>query len=161
DAGRTFAEAARLLKAEHPDKAELIDAYGARFDEMMPGPIAGSVEILADLKSSGVPLYSLTNFSAETYPPTFERFEFLRWFRGVLVSGEVGVIKPDPRIFELLLERFAIDPQRAVYIDDVAANVDAARPFGIHAIHFTTPAALRAELVEVRLLPRQPASSSR
>ena len=78
-----------------------------------------------------------------------------------MVSGEVGVIKPDPRIFELLLERFAIDPQRAVYIDDVAANVDAARPFGIHAIHFTTPAALRGELVELGLLPRRPASSSR
>src|SRR5215468_4056932 len=155
DAGRTFAEGARLLKAEHPDKAELIDAYCARFAEMMPGPIAGSVEILADLKSLGVPLYCLTNFSAETYPPTFERFEFLRWFRGVVVSGEVGVIKPDRRVFELLLERFAIDPKRAVYVDDVAANVDAARPFGIHAIQFTTPTALRVELIELGLLPRR------
>ena len=161
DAGRTFAEGARLLKAEHPDKAGLIDAYCTRFDEMMPGAITGSVDILADLKSSGARLYCLTNFSAETYPPTFERFEFLRWFRGVVVSGEVGVIKPHPRIFELLLERFAIDPQRAVYIDDVAANVGAARPFGIHAIHFTTPAELHAELVELGLLPQQPASSSR
>src|SRR3954452_17226513 len=102
---------------------------------MMPGPIAGSVEILAELRALGTSLYCLTNFSAETYPPTFERFEFLRWFRGVLVSGEVGVIKPDPRIFELLLKRFAINPKRAV-----AANVDAARPFGIHTVHFTTPA---------------------
>src|SRR6267143_2209514 len=101
DAGRTFAEGARLLKAEHPDKAELIDAYCARFDEMMPGPIAGSVEILAELKALGASLYCLTNFSAETYPPTFKRFEFLRWFRGVVVSGEVGVIKPDPRIFRI------------------------------------------------------------
>jgi 2-haloacid dehalogenase len=157
DAGRTFAEGTRLLKAEHPDKAELIDAYCARFDEMMPGPIAGSVEILADLKSLGAPLYCL----AETYPPTFERFEFLRWFRGVLVSGEVGIIKPDPGIFELLLERFAIDPKRAVYIDDVAANVDAARPFGIHPIHFTTPTTLRAELAELGLLPSQSPLSSR
>jgi 2-haloacid dehalogenase len=153
DAGRTFAEGARLLKTEHPDKADLIDAYCARFNEMMPGPIAGSVEILAELKALGTPLYCLTNFSAETYPPTFERFEFLRWFRGVLVSGAVGVIKPDPGIFELLLERFAIDPKRAVYIDDVAANVDAARPFGIHAIHFKTPTALRAEIAELGLLP--------
>jgi 2-haloacid dehalogenase len=161
DAGRTFAEGARLLKAEHPDKAELIDAYCARFDEMMPGPIAGSVEILAGLKSLGAPLYCRTNFSAETYPPTFERFEFLRWFRGVLVSGEVGIIKPDPRIFELLLERFAIDPKRAVYIDDVAANVDAARPFGIHAIHFTTPTTLRGELAELGLLPSQSTLASR
>src|SRR5215469_2971199 len=107
------------------------------------------------LISSGQPLYCLTNFSAETYPPTFQRFESLRWFRGVLVSGEVGVIKPDRHIFELLLERFAIDPKRAVYIDDAAANVDAARPFGIHAIHFTTATNLRAELTELGLLPSQ------
>ena len=161
DAGRSFAEGAHLLKRQHPDKAELIDAYGARFDEMMPGPIAGSVEILAELKALGGPLYCLTNFSAETYPPTFERFEFLRWFRGVLVSGEVGLIKPDPRIFESLLGRFAIDPKRAVYIDDVAANVDAARPFGIHAVHFTTPTTLRAELAELGLLPSQTTLPSR
>jgi 2-haloacid dehalogenase len=109
DAGRSFAEGARLLKADHPDKAELIDAYCARFDEMMPGPIAGSVKILGELKERGTPLYCLTNFSAETYPPTFERFEFLRWFNGILVSGQLGVIKPHPRIFELLIERFAID----------------------------------------------------
>jgi 2-haloacid dehalogenase len=119
---------------------------------MMPGPIAGTVEILAELKDRGRPLYGLTNFSAETYPPTFDRFGFLRWFDGTLVSGDVKLIKPDPRIFALLIERFAIDPHRAVYIDDVAANVVAARPFGIHAIQFTDPAILRAELVELGLL---------
>ncbi|SRR5258707_807539 len=153
DAGRSFAEGCRLLKGQHPDKAELIDAYGARFDEMMPGPIAGSVEILAELRDRGTRLYGLTNFSAETYPPTFERFRFLRWLEGVLVSGEVGVIKPDPRIYELLIERFGIDPHNTVYIDDVAANVAAARLFGIHGVHFTTPAALREELVGLGLLP--------
>jgi 2-haloacid dehalogenase len=153
DAGRSFAEGARLLKADHPGRAKLIDAYFARFDEMMPGPIAGTIDILAELRDRGTPLYGLTNFSAETYPGTFARFDFLRWFRGILVSGEVGFIKPDPRIFELLIERFAIDPRRAVYIDDVEANVIAARPFGIHAIHFTTPAALRSELAALGLLP--------
>jgi 2-haloacid dehalogenase len=153
DAGRSFSEGARLLKAEHPDKAELIDAYHARFDEMLAGPIAGSVEILAELRDRGVPLYGLTNWSAETYPAALERFAFLRWLRGILVSGEVEVIKPDPRIFALLIERFAIEPQRAVYIDDVEANVAAARPFGMHAIHFTTPAKLREELVGLGLLP--------
>jgi len=160
DAGRSFAEGARLLKAEHPEKAELIDAYFARFDEMMPGPIAGSVEILSELCDRGTPLYGLTNFSAETYAPTFERFEFLGWFRGILVSGEVGLIKPDPRIFELLIRRFAIDPRRTVYVDDVEANVIAARPFGIHAIHFTTAASLRAELVAFGLLPSRPVAAS-
>ena len=152
DAGRSFAEGARLLKAEHPDKAELIDAYGARFDEMMPGPIAGSVEILAELRARGTPLYLLSNFSAETFPPAFERFDFLRWFRAMVISGEVGVIKPDPRIYEILIERFAIDPHRAVYIDDVAVNAEAAGRFGIHGIQFTSPAALRAELAGLGLL---------
>jgi 2-haloacid dehalogenase len=152
DAGRSFAEGARLLKREHPDKAELIDAYGARFDEMMAGPIAGTVEIVAELRERDTPLYVLSNFSAETFPPAFERFDFLRWFRGLVISGEVGVLKPEPRIYEILLTRFAIDPHRAVYIDDVAANAEAARPFGIHGIHFTTPEALRAELFRLALL---------
>jgi 2-haloacid dehalogenase len=153
DAGRSFAEGARLLKAEYPDKAELIDAYGNRFDEMLAGPIPGSVEILAELRDRGIPLYGLTNWSAESYPAALQRFAFLRWFRGILVSGEVQVIKPEPRIFALLIERFAIEPQRAVYIDDVEANVAAARPFGIHAIQFTTPANLRQELAGLGLLP--------
>jgi 2-haloacid dehalogenase len=152
DAGRSFAEGARLLKLGHPDKAELIDAYGTRFDEMMTGPIVGVVEILAELRERDTPLYVLSNFSAETFPPAFERFDFLRWFRGMVISGEVGVIKPDPRIYEIMLARFAIDPYRAVYIDDVAANAEAARPFGIHGIHFTTPDALREELVRLALL---------
>ena len=152
DAGRSFAEGARLLKREHPQHAELIDAYGARFDEMMAGPIIGAVEILAELRERGIPLYILSNFSAETFAPAFERFDFLRWFRGMVISGEVGVIKPDPRIYEIMLARFAIDPHRAVYIDDVAANAEAARPFGIHDIHFTTPGALREELVRLALL---------
>jgi 2-haloacid dehalogenase len=157
DAGRSFAEGARLLKAEHPDKAELIDAYYSRFDEMIAGPIAGSVEILAELRDRGIPLYGLTNWSAETYPAARERFAFLRWFRGILVSGEIGVIKPDPRIFALLIERFAVEPRRAVYIDDVEANIAATRPFGIHAIHFTTPTRLREELVGLELLPSRTA----
>src|SRR5215475_9788026 len=161
DAGRSFAEGARLLKAAYPDQEELIDCYGARFDEMMPGPIAGSVEILAELRARGTLLYVLSNFSAETFPPTFKRFDFLRWFQGMVISGEVGVIKPDPRIYALLIERFAIDPRRAVYIDDVAANVAAARPFSIHAIHFTSPAALRTELAQLGLLPPDAALPSR
>jgi 2-haloacid dehalogenase len=152
DAGRSFAEGARLLKRQHPDKAELIDAYGARFDEMMAGSIAGTVEILAELRDRGAPLYGLTNWSAETYPLALKRFEFLGWFRGILVSGEVGATKPDPRIYALMLARFAIDPQRAVYIDDHAANAEAARRFGIHGIHFTTSDALRRELVRLALL---------
>jgi 2-haloacid dehalogenase len=105
DAGRTFAEGGRLLKAEHPDKAVLIDAYCARFHEMMPGPIAGSVEILAELKTLGTRLYCPTNFSAETYPATFERFEFLRWFR---VPRGRGVVVLQVRFVLVVAHRWTI-----------------------------------------------------
>ena len=152
DAGRTFAEGARLLKAQHPGQSALIDAYGARFAEMMPGPIEGTVAILQELRERGTPLYALTNFSAETYPPAFERFAFLRWFRGIVVSGEVGAIKPDPEIFRALLDTYRIDPRRAVFIDDVAANAEAASAFGLHGIRFTTPQALRSELAALGFL---------
>ncbi len=152
DAGRSLAEGVRTLKDLHPDKAELIDAFGTRQGEMLAGSIAGAVEILKELRDRDVPLYALSNWPAETFPLARQRFDFLGWFRGILVSGEIGAIKPEPRIYEVLLERFAIDPLSAVFIDDVAVNAAAARAFGIHAIHFTTPAALRAELAALGLL---------
>jgi len=152
DAGRSFAEAATLLKAQHADKAHLIDAFGARFDEMMAGPIAGSVDILGELRASGVKLYGLTNWSAETYPLALRRFDFLSWFRGVLVSGEVGLIKPDPDFYRLLFERFAIPPEEAVYIDDNPRNAAAATALGMHGIPFTEPETLRRELGSLGLL---------
>ncbi len=152
DAGRSFAEAAALLRAQHPHHAELIDAYGARFDEMMKGPIAGSVLILETLHRRGVPLFALSNWSRETFPLAQRRFEFLRLFRGMVISGEVGMVKPDPRIFEHLLERFAIAAGDAVYIDDNPRNAAAAGALGLHGIHFTEPEKLRRELEDLRLL---------
>lgn len=152
DAGRSFAEATALLTADHPEKADLIGAYFARWDEMLAGPIAGTVEILAELRGRAVPLYGLSNWSAETYPFALRRFDFLKWFRGVVVSGEVGLIKPDPRIYRLLLERHRIAPGDAIYIDDVKRNADAATALGLHGIHFTRPAALRQELESLGLL---------
>jgi 2-haloacid dehalogenase len=152
DAGRSFAEGAQILKNQHPDKAELIDAFGARQDEMMAGPIAGTVAILRELRDRGTPLYALSNWPAEGFAAARERFDFLGWFRGIAISGEIGAIKPQPRIYEVLMERFGIDPLSAIFIDDVEVNAAAARPFGMHAIQFTNPAALRAELVALGLL---------
>lgn len=152
DAGRTFAEGAALLKTRHPDKAALIDAYGARFDEMMTGAIAGSVAILDELHQRGVPLFALSNWSRETFPFAQKRFAFLERFQGIVISGEVGHVKPEAAIYRHLLERFAIDPARTVFIDDVAGNAEAAGAFGIHPIRFTSPAALRRELEDLRLL---------
>jgi 2-haloacid dehalogenase len=139
DAGRSLAEAIVMLCAEHPDKRALIEAWSLRFDEMMAGPIHGTVDILAALRERGVPLYALSNWSAETYPVAERRFNFLTWFRGVLISGREGMKKPDPRIFTLLLERFGFVADDAVYIDDSPHNVAAAEALGIRAVRFTGP----------------------
>jgi len=153
DAGRTFAEAMQELFPHHADKLELIEAFGKRFGEMVRGPIDGALEVLAELKERNVPLYALSNWSAETFPLQRERFEFLSWFDGIVISGSEGVIKPDPRIFRILLERYGVTPQSAVFIDDVAANADAASALGIHGIHFRSPEQLRRDLAQVGLLP--------
>jgi 2-haloacid dehalogenase len=152
DAGRSFTEACASLKLEHPSHAELIDAWFQRHAEMLAGPIPGTVEILAELRGRGVPLYALSNWSAETFPTALRQFDFLRWFQGILLSGEVRLMKPDPRIFQHFLETFAIDPAQAVYIDDVRANAEAATALGMHGIVFSDCGALRDELVKVGLL---------
>ena len=119
---------------------------------MLGGAIDGTVEILDALRRRAVPLYALSNWSAETFPHALRRFDFLSWFDGRVISGEVGLIKPDPRIYRLLLERHGIDAAEAVYVDDVARNAEAATALGLHGIHFTGPAALRRELAGLGLL---------
>ena len=153
DAGRSFAEATRALLPQHADKIELIEAFGKRFAELIAGPIDGTVAVLAELKAHGVPIYAITNWSAETFPPQRQRFAFLSWFDGIVVSGMEGVMKPHPRIFQILCERHRIVPQTAVFIDDVAANAAAASSLGIHGIHFRSPGQLRSELVALGVLP--------
>ena len=153
DAGRSFADAARELLPHHAEKLELIEAFGKRFDEMIAGAIQGSVDLLRELKERDVPLYAITNWSAETFPPQRARFPFLAWFDGIVVSGMEGVIKPDPRIFHVLFERYGVDPRASVFIDDVAGNATAAEALGIRGIHFRSPEQLRLELVAVGLLP--------
>jgi 2-haloacid dehalogenase len=152
DAGRPFAEACDSLKLQHPAHAHLIDAWFLRHGEMIAGPLPGTVDILADLRARGVALYALSNWSAETFPTALKRFEFLHWFQGILLSGEARLVKPDPRIFRLFFETFALDPAQAVFIDDVPVNVNAAAALGVHGIHFTDPSALRHELTEIGLL---------
>jgi 2-haloacid dehalogenase len=156
DAGRTFSEACASLKLEHPTHADLIDAWFLRQPEMVTGPIQGTVDILAELRARGVPLYALSNWSAETFPLSLKRFDFLRWFQGILLSGEVRLIKPDPRIFQLFLSTHAIDPAHAVYIDDLKPNIDAAAALGMRGILFTDPPTLRSELVNLGLLDPPP-----
>ena len=152
DAGRTFAEGCAILKKAHPEQSELIDAWFPRYEEMLGGPIDGSVAILSELRSSKTRLYALSNWSAETFPVARRLFPFLSWFEGVMLSGEVKLVKPDPRIFQLLFERYEIDPARAIYVDDHAENVEPARKLGMYGIHFNGPDLLRTELRSLGVL---------
>lgn len=152
DAGRSFAEGCASLKAIYPRDADLIDAWLERYDEMLAGPIQGTVDVLSELHSRRVGLFALSNWSAETFPFARKRFEFLKWFKGIMLSGEVGLIKPDTRIYELFFKTFAIDPAHAIYIDDLRPNVEVAESLGMHGILFTDPNSLRSELFRSGLL---------
>ncbi len=153
DEGKPFAQAVEERIRDFPDHADWLRAYHARWEDMLGGPIGGTVEILDALRQRGTPLYALTNWSAETFPRARARYDFLAWFRGIVVSGEVEKIKPDPAIFAHLTSDFGIEPAHAVFIDDNRDNVETARGLGFHAIHFTTPDALRADLAALGLLP--------
>jgi len=152
DRGRTFAEAEAGLIALHPDKEELITAWLRHFNEMILGPIAGTVEILHELHAHGTRLFALTNWSAETFRIASPRFDFLKLFEGIVVSGEEGLLKPDPGIYRLLLDRHGVSADQAVFIDDVAYNAAGATAMGIHGIVFTTPKQLRRDLAALCLL---------
>ena len=152
DAGRSFAEGCAELVREFPDARPLIEAWRERFDETLGGPIAGTVEILAALRERGVPLYALSNWWAETFPIARARFDFLGWFDGIVISGEFGAAKPDPRIFAHLLDTYGLRADATVFIDDLPANVAAAAAAGMQPILFTDPVALRASLRELDLL---------
>ncbi len=146
DAGRSWAHATALLKSEYPNQEPMIDAFHQRWPEMIAGAIEGTVSILHDLKDAGVPLFALTNWSSETFPVALERFHFMKWFQGIVVSGQERLIKPDPQIYLALIARYGLRPENTIYIDDNICNVAAASVLGMHGIHFTIPAALRRDL---------------
>jgi len=151
DRGRPWAQAIAELSAVHPDKAELIAAYRGRWHEMLKGPIDGTVAILEALHAAEVPLYALTNWSAETYPIAEELYGFLGLFRGVVVSGRIGLIKPDAAIYAHTIERFGVLPERTVFIDDSVRNVAGAAATGLRALHFTAPEPLARDLAALGL----------
>ena len=146
DAGRPLADMLPELKAEFPEHAPLIDAYAARFNETIPGAMPGSLELVERLDAAGVPLFAITNFGHEFWEgfrptqPVFDRF------RGIIVSGTEKLMKPDPAIYRLAIERFGIDPAGALFIDDVAKNIEGAESVGIAGHQFVDAATLEADL---------------
>jgi 2-haloacid dehalogenase len=146
DAGRPLAEAVAELAAAYPDQAEMIVAYGQRWDEMLGPAFEDTVAILREVRAAGYPTYALSNWSAETFEVTRARYPFLNEMDGILISGEVGVGKPDPAIFRKFLARFELVPETTVFIDDWDRNVATATSLGIVAIQFKGAAQLRADL---------------
>jgi len=146
DLGRSWKTATDSLIGTHPDKAALIRAFDERWEETVAGPIAGSVALLQSLSAGSVPLYAITNFSAEKFPLVTRQYDFFGCFQDIVVSGTEKVIKPGPEIYSIFFERSGRRPETCLFIDDSPANVAGARAAGMAAHHFTNPQNLRAEL---------------
>lgn len=147
DRGRSFAEGVALLTAAHDARWHaLIRAYHERWPEMLTGAISGSVALLERLHALGTPLYAVTNWNHETFQHARERYAFLQIFRGIVVSGEERLIKPDLAIYRCLFERYGLAPEDCVFVDDSRVNVEGAAAAGMHVVHFRDPEQLADEL---------------
>jgi 2-haloacid dehalogenase len=147
DAGRSLKEGTDLLVQQHPQHEAHIRAFYDRWDEMLGDPIQGTIDLFKQLKESGkYKIYALTNWSAETFPVALKRYDFMGWFDGIVVSGAEKMRKPAPEFYQLLLDRYNVNPQESLFIDDNIRNILAAEKMGITSIHFTSPEQLKSEL---------------
>ncbi|MGE5442658.1 MAG: HAD family hydrolase [Bacteroidota bacterium] len=146
DAGRPFAEAVAELTRRFPEHAELIAAYDTRWEEMVRGAHDETIEIVRELKTQGTPLYCLTNFSAEKFPSMRRRFDVFDLFDGIVVSAEIGMVKPDPAAYRYLVERFGLEASSCLFVDDVEANVEAAASIGMQAVRYLSSRQLRRDM---------------
>lgn len=150
DAGRTLEEGTALLIKQFPEHEKNIRAYYDRWEEMLGGAIEGTVELFRKIKATGrYRTYALTNWSGETFPVALNKFEFLHWFDGRLVSGDEKMRKPALRFYELLTEKFDIVPENSIYIDDNPRNLGPASDIGFYTIHFLSPDELQYELEQL------------
>ena len=152
DCGVTFADNCAALSAQHPHLAVEIDAWRVRWSEMFSGPIPETEAAMEALQARGVPQYALSNMSHETWETTFAMSPAFGRLDGKIISGLEGVMKPGPEIFQLTCERVGLAPAEALFVDDSAKNIAAARSLGFHVHHFTDPAALRPALEAAGLL---------
>jgi 2-haloacid dehalogenase len=152
DKGHPFAQAVADLSAKFPQYAQLIRAYDLEWDESIIGVMPDTVEILYKLKASGYQLYGLTNWSAEKFSIVRPKYAFFKLFIDIMVSGEVKLIKPDPAIFHLLLQRIHLKPEECLLVDDSAKNIETAQTMGFVTHHFTSPAQLEMDLQQMGIL---------
>lgn len=153
DAGRPLDVITQELVDEYPHYEQEIRAFYDRWEEMLVGEVVGSFDILKDLHAKNIPLYGLTNWSAELFPVAQCRFpDALSVFNDVVVSGAEKVAKPDPKIYEILLERNNLDPKTCLFIDDRLDNIETGEALGIKGHHFKGVETLRENLVHLGLL---------
>ena len=152
DAGYPLQKATEERVALFPEHEERIRMFYGRWEEMLGQAIDGTVTILKSLiDNPNYKVVALTNWSHETFPIALERFEFLHWFEGIIVSGDEKTRKPFPEIYELTLNRFNIKAENSVFIDDNLRNIKAAEALGIYGIHFESPNALINQLKKVSI----------
>lgn len=147
DRGRSWEEAEALLIQDHPGREEQIRAFRRHWPEMVPHAYAETVSLLESLVAEGRDVTMLTNFASDTFREAQKMYPFLTLPRGVTVSGDVGLIKPDIAIYETHSKAFDLEPAATIFIDDSLANVEGARAAGWQAVHFTDPQKLRNDLV--------------
>lgn len=148
DAGYPISKATEEKLAEFPEWEKPIRDFYGRWVDMLGGPIHETVDIFRTLKqNSDLKFYALTNWSAETFPIALERFDFLHWFDGRVVSGEEKMRKPFPEFYQLLLNRYGVKPEEALFIDDNLRNVKAAEDLGIKSIFYKEHSQLKDDLI--------------
>ena len=152
DAGRSFEDGIALLEEKFPEYTFAIRFYWTRWDEMMSGPVPGTADILREVKKRGYRVYALSNWSAQTFPLAQKRFDFLKEFDGIMISGEEKLVKPDPAIFSRLLKKYNLQAENCIFIDDNAANISKAADLGFETILFTDAPALRQTLISRAVL---------
>ncbi len=146
DAGESTAACIEELKAKQPEYAEAIELYRSRWREMLTDEVPGMREVINDLRNSGHEIYGLTNWSMETFPAAREHFGILQMIDRYVVSGAEGLVKPDARLFRVLLDRYHLQAEECVFVDDNPDNVAAANALGMEGIVFTSADSLRKHL---------------
>jgi len=151
DKGRPFAEGVAILSERFPHYAELIQAYHENWIDSIGAAYGGTIEILKQLKKAGYPLYGLSNWSAETFPFAREKYDFFDLFDDFVISGDVGHVKPDPEIFQIMLEKIGRPARECLFIDDALTNINQAQKMGFAIVHFQSPEQLAIALHDLKI----------
>jgi 2-haloacid dehalogenase len=149
DRGRPFSEGIKLLLSKHPEHHEAIQLYFDKWENMLKCEISDGVKLLRELKDKDYRIWGLTNWSAETIPIAYSKHDFFKLFDGIVVSGEEKLLKPDKRIYEILLKRYMLNAEESVFIDDNFPNIKAAQELGFNAILFDNISNVRDRLSEI------------